>query len=198
MVVAEPSTPPASKPVDAAFVAIFFAVVAALLIVSILWARKLNFRHLIKNPECKPFAWGFYQATSWISLPPIVLLALRNESVDIQLIVLAIFVLVFLPIMVMTIRRSKVGFILMTALSLNPLLWIINGIYLKNRWTEMAGGHPPANVTNDHFGKALLELDNGTRDNGLWAKCFAEAQGNESAAKAAYIKQRATELANPH
>jgi hypothetical protein len=44
----------------------------------------------------------------------------------------------------------------------------------------------------------LLELDDGTRDNGLWEKCFAEAQGNDSAVKAAYIKQRATELASLH
>jgi hypothetical protein len=44
----------------------------------------------------------------------------------------------------------------------------------------------------------LREFDDGTRDSGLWAKNFAEAQGNDSAAKAAYSKQRATELASLH
>jgi hypothetical protein len=201
MVVAEPPTPPASKPVDAAFVAIFFAVVAALLICEMLLARALNRRHLGRHPQCKPFAWGYFSALSSATTPLFFALGVStNRDLDVtsQGVLLAIFLLLFLPPVVLTLRRSRVGFIWLTALTLNPLLWIINGIYLKNRWTEMAGGHPPANVNNDHFGKALLELDNGTRDNGLWAKCFAEAQGNESAAKAAYIKQRATELANPH
>jgi len=33
-----------------------------------------------------------------------------------------------------TLRMNKYAFLLLTAFSLNPLLWLINGIYLKNRW----------------------------------------------------------------
>ena len=38
-------------------------------------------------------------------------------------------------------RYNKYAFLITTVLSLNPLLWIINGIYLKNRWN-----HPKVNT----------------------------------------------------
>ena len=37
-------------------------------------------------------------------------------------------------LMVMILRFNKYAFLVATILSLNPLLWIINGIYLKRRW----------------------------------------------------------------
>ena len=33
-------------------------------------------------------------------------------------------------------RYNKYAFLIATILSLNPLYWIINGIYLKNRWCD--------------------------------------------------------------
>jgi hypothetical protein len=50
-------------------------------------------------------------------------------------------------------------------------------------------------VTNDHFAKALSEIGSSTQDKGLWTRCFGEANGDESKAKAAYLKQGATDLA---
>ena len=35
---------------------------------------------------------------------------------------------------VMILKLNKYAFLIMTVLSLNPIVWIINGIYLKNRW----------------------------------------------------------------
>ena len=37
-------------------------------------------------------------------------------------------------------KFNKYAFLIATILSFNPLLWIINGIYLKNRWC-----HPRVN-----------------------------------------------------
>ncbi|MCY1462409.1 hypothetical protein D9M71_801800 [compost metagenome] len=34
------------------------------------------------------------------------------------------------------IRYNKWCFLVMTVFSFNPALWIINGIYLKNRWNH--------------------------------------------------------------
>lgn len=48
---------------------------------------------------------------------------------------------------------------------------------------------------NDHFAHALSELEGGNLDRGLWARCFAEADGNESKVKANYLRQRASDLA---
>lgn len=52
----------------------------------------------------------------------------------------------------------------------------------------MAGGVDP-------WASAMAEVEDAQqRDAGLWAKCFAEADGEESRAKASYIKVRAEQL----
>lgn len=43
-------------------------------------------------------------------------------------------------LMVLVIRKNKYAFLLSTLISLNPILWIANLIYLKNRWD-----HPEVN-----------------------------------------------------
>jgi formylglycine-generating enzyme required for sulfatase activity/uncharacterized membrane protein YhaH (DUF805 family) len=48
------------------------------------------------------------------------------------------------------------------------------------------------------YEKAFNELESADRKVGLWAKVFAEAQGNESLAKASYLKIRSGQLANEH
>ena len=57
------------------------------------------------------------------------------------------------------------------------------------------------NATNHHvepgedlYAQALQELEGGTRNDGVWAKCFAEALGVEQVAKAHYLTIRATQL----
>ena len=39
-----------------------------------------------------------------------------------------------------------------------------------------------------HYVAAAAELDGGKRNEGLWAKCFAECDGDEQQAKVSYIK----------
>ncbi len=43
-------------------------------------------------------------------------------------------------LMIMILKYNKYAFLIATIISINPLLWIINGIYLKNRWH-----HPKVN-----------------------------------------------------
>jgi hypothetical protein len=50
------------------------------------------------------------------------------------------FALLNLLIMSFVLSFNKYAFLIGTVLSLNPFLWIINGIYLKNRWN-----HPRVN-----------------------------------------------------
>lgn len=45
-------------------------------------------------------------------------------------------------LMIMVLNFNKYAFLVATILSLNPLLWIVNGIYLKNRWD-----HPKVNFS---------------------------------------------------
>ncbi len=44
------------------------------------------------------------------------------------------------------------------------------------------------------YAQAWEELESGTRDTGLWAKSFAESEGDEARAKAAYIQHRTHQL----
>jgi membrane protein YqaA with SNARE-associated domain len=43
-------------------------------------------------------------------------------------------------LMILILKFNKYAFLIATVLSLNPIIWIINGIYLKNRWN-----HPQVN-----------------------------------------------------
>lgn len=43
---------------------------------------------------------------------------------------------------------------------------------------------------NEAWASALAEAESEGRDAGLWARCFAETDGDESKAKAAYVKAR--------
>ena len=55
--------------------------------------------------------------------------ALQNE-VGIFLIVVNTF------LMIAILKFNKYAFLIATILSLNPIAWFINGIYLKNRWNH--------------------------------------------------------------
>lgn len=48
--------------------------------------------------------------------------------------------------------------------------------------------------TESIYAQALHELEGGNRNDGLWAKCFAEADGSEHIAKAQYIKIRVAQI----
>ncbi|KAF1081979.1 MAG: hypothetical protein GQF41_1619 [Candidatus Rifleibacterium amylolyticum] len=48
---------------------------------------------------------------------------------------------------------------------------------------------------NDKFYQAAFEeIENGITNKGLWAKCFAEADGDKNKAEAKYVKARASQL----
>ena len=51
-----------------------------------------------------------------------------------------------------------------------------------------------SNASNDDYLRAEVEFNSAQRDAGLWARCFAEADGNEATAKARYIKSRASKV----
>lgn len=50
----------------------------------------------------------------------------------------------------------------------------------------------------DFWAQALRECESDLRRPGLWAKSFADAGGNEAAAKANYLKWRAAQIADEH
>jgi GYF domain 2 len=95
--------------------------------------RKLH----VRQPNARPFKWGYFNgivAAVWL---PFSLMAFYGSTTDNEY--LASFVLMVIGILgVLVIKRSRVAFLFLTILSLNPIGWIINGIYLNRRWQELA------------------------------------------------------------
>jgi hypothetical protein len=64
---------------------------------------------------------------------------------------------------------------------------LINGPHAE---TSEAGGDPAEKC----WTRALSEYDSGARKRDIWARAYAEAQGDEAAAKVHYLKLRSTQL----
>ena len=82
------------------------------------------------------FTW--WKVWGWIGL------TLGNLTIFLRFqeeMMLAITLIVICTILnVMILKLNKYVFLIATILSINPIIWIINGIYLKNRWN-----HPKVN-----------------------------------------------------
>jgi len=56
---------------------------------------------------------------------------------DIQYIIVDIFFLgMGVLIGYLVINRNKIALVVLTVISINPIIWVINFFYLKNRWNE--------------------------------------------------------------
>lgn len=156
----------------------------------------------------------------------------------------AIFMLIFVVLGLAVLSYNRTAFLVVTILSLNPLVWVINGIYLKNRWrhpkligvqtnneqdavsvspaspTAADADSSPSAVFAKYTGAtyapmpspvakyplhddtelyALVadEIEAGKIDKGLWAKMFAESDGDESRTRARYLKARVDQMRKP-
>ncbi len=83
---------------------------------------------------------GFRWWTIWpwlgLTIGNLYILGAMNKFLSVALILVAVnTVLCFLIL-----RFNKYAFLIATILSINPIIWIVNGIYLKNRWS-----HPKVN-----------------------------------------------------
>lgn len=106
-----------------------------------------------KHPELSSYKWGYYcGCTGTFSYSVFAIFQFLDAlgSYGSHSKMLFLFSLAFAVASIVhvgIIKRNKWAFVLGTVLSLNPLLWVINGIYIKNRWSElkdlprMFGGH---------------------------------------------------------
>ena len=82
------------------------------------------------------FTWWKVWAWIGLTLGNLILFFQLQEAMP-----LAITLIVINTILnVMILKLNKYVFLIATILSINPIIWIINGIYLKNRWN-----HPKVN-----------------------------------------------------
>lgn len=93
----------------------------------------------IENEYKKDIGFQWWVVWAWLGLTLgniYTLFSLRN-----MMGLAVILTVINSVLMVMILRFNKYAFLVATILSLNPLLWIINGIYLKRRWR-----HPKVNA----------------------------------------------------
>jgi hypothetical protein len=82
------------------------------------------------------FQWWTIWAWLGLTIGNLYLLGALHEIVGLALVLVAINSV----LAVLVLRFNKYAFLMATIMSINPILWIINGIYLKNRWN-----HPKVN-----------------------------------------------------
>ncbi|MGB9429937.1 MAG: hypothetical protein WCC11_08715 [Gammaproteobacteria bacterium] len=102
-----------------------------------------------KHPELKPYKWGYF--TGWMGVLNgigVVILACillyletydyypNNHDLYVLLLVLGIIAAISGTFIL---KRNKWGWVVGLIMQFNLIMWIINGIYLKNRWSELSG-----------------------------------------------------------
>ncbi len=108
-----------------------------------LYTNKLNNKFQLQLPECKSFFWGYFMGVFNVSSSILFIVVSLSVTVNSDNPPLALFLfiafvgLLGLVLGYLIIKRSKVALILFTVISLNPVFWIINFIYIKNRWDEL-------------------------------------------------------------
>ncbi len=104
---------------------------AGVLIVPIIAAFVLNRRFKRGNPDKRGFRWGYY--FSIMSIVAGLVLGLLLEAGPTALIVCG---LIYALLAWFFAQRRRWAWITLTILSFNPVVWIINAIYLWRRWAE--------------------------------------------------------------
>lgn len=136
----EALTPPANRSADSAskpgpsLVALkLVGVPLAILILPIVAAFILNRRFKRGHPEARGFRWGYYFSIMSVVAGLIIGLFLEGGVIAVLICGLIYAVLAWFFA-----QRHHWAWITLTILSLNPIAWIINAIYLWRRWSEPA------------------------------------------------------------
>lgn len=112
------------------------------------------------NPDTMGFKWGYFTGfrilfVAIVLLPFLILAALSGDLSEDE--VLGFFFIVVVVLFVpgiFILCRHRWAWILYTVCSLNPVLWIINGTYIKNRWKELR----EESILRPHAASQLAEL----------------------------------------
>lgn len=103
----------------------------AALIVPIVAAFILNRRFRERNPEKRPYRWGYY-----FSMMAFVGGLLLGRMLDFGWMSIITCGLIYAVLAWFFAQRHRWAWIALTILSFNPIAWIINAIYLRKRWPE--------------------------------------------------------------
>ncbi len=127
-------------------------VVAVTTVISLALAYRGN-RYLRDNsPGVQPFVWGYFMG--WFTLTTLgaglVLLASfgtlthRSDAHILSMVPWAVAVGALCIAAAMTLRRQRWGLVGLSFLMMNPVIWLVNVFYLRNRWDELRVGPVPS------------------------------------------------------
>ena len=107
-------------------------VILVLILGPIRLASCFNKRLHVKQPNARPFKWGYWLGLGCF-LAPFYMLAQTGGSI----MVFIIAALIYFPVGVFVLLRHRWALVAITILSFNPIIWIANIFYIMNRWIEM-------------------------------------------------------------
>jgi len=103
-------------------------------------AKNLNNKHLLNYPDYKSYTWGYFQGVGFIFYGVIsflgnFLILFLNNNTEAPILLIGSLSLstiaVFLGYFVC--QKEKWAFVIITILSLNPISWLINYLYITRR-----------------------------------------------------------------
>ncbi len=121
----------------------FWLLIITCLLISFPISISMNKSLKKKFRKIKPFTWGYF--TAWMGALSGTLLGVSQLATAMDtsgdhsktIALFGLFFLITAVVHVFMIKRKRWAWLVGIILQLNPILWIINGIYLKNRWDEM-------------------------------------------------------------
>lgn len=88
--------------------------------------------NIVNDSQDIGFQWWKIWAWLGLTLSNLYMFGELSEQVGLAV----VLIIANTALMIMILKFNKYAFLIATIISLNPLLWIINGIYLKNRWNH--------------------------------------------------------------
>ena len=90
-----------------------------------------------RHPEKKPYRWGYY-----FSVQSFLVAIALGIVFDSSATAMMVFCAVYGALAWFFAQRKHWAWVTLTLFSFNPVVWIINFIYLRKRWTEDAVAGP--------------------------------------------------------
>ena len=103
----------------------------AALILPIIFAFVFNRRFRERNPEKRPYRWGYY-----FSMMAFIGGLLLGRFLNAGITAMILCGVIYAILAWFFAQRQRWAWIALTILSFNPIAWIINAIYLWRRWSE--------------------------------------------------------------
>lgn len=105
---------------------------------------KLDNKRTNRYPNTLTFKWGYFtgsrilMASTIITILGIIIIASGEPDLaEVNVAIIWALCVLFIP-GILILRRNRWAWIFYTIFSFNPFLWLINSIYIKNRWNEFA------------------------------------------------------------